>query len=164
MSVTDELLEANEAHAAAEGGVGRKAPPSRHVLVLTCMDARLDPARFLGLSTGDAHVLRNAGARVTQDVLRSLTLSQHALGTREVVVIHHTDCGLLTDDTEAYRSRIADAVAADLGDLDLLAFSDEEGSVRDDVDAIRAWPLLHPDTTVRGFLFDVDTSRLREVG
>jgi carbonic anhydrase len=164
MSVTDELLQANEEHAAEAGGVGRKAPPTRQVLVLTCMDARLDPARFLGLSVGDAHVLRNAGARVTTDVLRSLTLSQHALGTREVVVIHHTDCGLLTDDTAAYRDGIAEAAGADLGDLELLAFSDEEGSLRDDVAAVRAWPHLHPETTVRGFLFDVDSSRLREVG
>ena len=125
------------------------------------MDARLDPARFLGLQEGDAHVIRNAGGRAA-DAIRSLVISQQLLGTREVVVIHHTDCGMLTFTDDQLRQKLRDDLGVQTNDV-FLPFSDLEQSVRDDVAAIRTSPLLLKDVPVRGFIYDVRTGRLQEV-
>jgi carbonic anhydrase len=161
MSVADEFAQANERYAAAFTKGDLSAPPGRHIAVITCMDARLDPARFLGLEEGDAHVIRNAGGRAA-DAIRSLVISQQLLGTREVVVIHHTGCGMLSFTDDQLRQKLHD----DLGvqsDLEFLPFSNLEQSVRDDVATLRDSPLLLKDATVRGFIYDVKTGQLHEV-
>jgi carbonic anhydrase len=161
MPVADEFLQANQQYAAAFDKGSLPMPPRRHVAVVTCMDARLDPAKFLGLQEGDAHVIRNAGGRAA-DAIRSLVISQQLLGTREVVVIHHTDCGMLTFTDDQLRQKLRDDLGAQTTDA-FLPFSDLERSVRDDVAAIRTSPLLLKDVPVRGFIYDVRTGRLQEV-
>jgi len=161
MSVTDEFLQANEQYAATFTKGALAMPPARHVAVVVCMDARLDPAKMLGLDEGDAHVIRNAGGRAA-DALRSLVISQQLLGTREVVVIHHTDCGMLTFTDDQLRQKLHHELGVDT-DLAFLPFADFEQSVRDDVAAIRSSPLLLRDVPVRGFIYDVTTGRLHEV-
>ena len=161
MSATDEFLQANERHAAQFDKGDLAAPPARRVAVITCMDARLDPARFLGLSEGDAHVIRNAGGRA-EDAIRSLVISQQFLGTREVVVIHHTGCGMLSFTDDQLRQKLRDEQGADT-DMAFLPFSDLEQSVRDDVAILQNSPLLLKDVPVRGFIYDVQSGRLREV-
>ncbi len=161
MSVADEFLQADERYAATFDKGDLPMPPARHVAVVACMDARLDPAKFLGLREGDAHVIRNAGGRA-DDAIRSLVISQQLLGTREVVVVHHTDCGMLTFTDDQLRQKLH----ADLGvhaDLEFLPFLDLEQSVRDDVATIQSSPLLLKDIPVRGFIYDVKTGRLHEV-
>jgi len=163
MSELPKILEANQRYAAgiAEGDL--PMPPARRLAVLTCMDARLDPAKALGLAEGDAHVVRNAGGRASDDALRSLVISQHLLGTREVLVVHHTDCGMLTFSNEQLRAKLAQDLGADAAAVDFLPFADLEESVRQDVAAIRSSPLVPDDVSVRGFVYDVRTGRLREV-
>jgi carbonic anhydrase len=161
MSVVQEFLRANEVYAAYFRKGHLPMPPSRRVAVLACMDARLDPARVLGLTEGDAHVIRNAGGRAA-DALRSLVISQHLLGTREVVVVHHTDCGMLTFSDEQLRTRVRESTG-ERTDAEFLPFSDLEQSVRDDVQAIRGSRVLLPDVPVTGFVYDVKTGRLRRV-
>lgn len=161
MPVADEFLQANQQYAAAFDKGSLPMPPRRHVAVVTCMDARLDPAKFLGLQEGDAHVIRNAGGRAA-DAIRSLVISQQLLGTREVVVIHHTDCGMLTFTDDQLRQKLRDDLGAQTTDA-FLPFSDLEQSVRDDVAAIRTSPLLLKDVPVHGFIYDVRTGRLQEV-
>src|SRR5947209_17219949 len=146
MAVADEFLRANERYAAGFDKGDLPAPPARKVAVVTCMDARLDPAQFLGLSAGDAHVIRNAGGRAA-DAIRSLVISQQLLGTREVVVIHHTDCGMLTFTDDQLHRKLHDELGVDT-DLAFLPFSDLAQSVRDDVAAIRSAPLLLKDVPV----------------
>src|SRR5579884_3566341 len=154
VTVLPELLAANERYARefTKGDLPRH--PGRHVAILTCMDARLDPARFLGLEEGDAHVIRNAGGRASPDAVRSLVISQQLLGTREVVVVHHTDCGMLSFTDEQLRQKLHDELGADT-DMEFLPFSNLEQSVRDDVAMLRSSPLLLQDATVRGFIYDV---------
>jgi len=161
MSEVSTFVKANERYAASFKKGSLPMPPSRRVAVLACMDARLDPARILGLEEGDAHVVRNAGGRAA-DALRSLVISQELLGTREVVVIHHTDCGMLTFTNEQLKQRLKEGRGAE-ADLDFLPFSDLDQSVRDDVKAIRESRLLHPGVPVTGFVYDVKTGRLRQV-
>ena len=161
MPVADEFVQANQQYAAAFDKGSLPMPPRRHVAVVTCMDARLDPAKFLGLQEGDAHVIRNAGGRAA-DAIRSLVISQQLLGTREVVVIHHTDCGMLTFTDDQLRQKLRDDLGTQTTDA-FLPFSDLERSVRDDVAAIRTSPLLLKDLPVRGFIYDVRTGRLQEV-
>ena len=161
MPVADEFVQANQQYAAAFDEGSLAMPPRRHVAIVTCMDARLDPAKFLGLQEGDAHVIRNAGGRAA-DAIRSLVISQQLLGTREVVVIHHTDCGMLTFTDDQLRQKLRDDLGAQTTDA-FLPFSDLEQSVRDDVAAIRTSPLLLKDVPVRGFIYDVRTGRLQEV-
>src|SRR5213082_2341830 len=161
MAVADAFLRANERYAAGFDKGDLPAPPARKVAVVTCMDARLDPAQFLGLSTGDAHVIRHAGGRAA-DAIRSLVISQHLLGTREVVVIHHSDCGMLTFTDEQLRQKLRDDLGVDVEHA-FLPFGDLEQSVRDDVEIIRTTPLLLKDVSVRGFIYDVKTGRLLEV-
>jgi len=161
MATTDELLAANERYAASFAKGHLPMPPSRRVAVVACMDARLDPARVLGLEEGDAHVVRNAGGRAA-DAVRSLVISQQLLGTREVVVIHHTDCGMLTFTDEQLRQKVRDELGA-VTDTAFLSFSDLDQSVRDDVAAIRESRLLLKGVPVTGFVYDVKTGRLRPV-
>lgn len=139
------------------------AAPTRGVVVLTCMDARLDLFRLLGLEIGDSHILRNAGGRATDDAIRSLMLSSHWLGTREFVVIHHTGCGLYGVTNE----KIADRVEAATGhrpDIDFFPFDDVDASVRTDVERLRTWPGLPRGSIVWGAVYDVHVGELRAVG
>ncbi len=161
MSEVPQFLKANERYAASFEKGHLPMPPARHVAIVACMDARLDPARVLGLEEGDAHVIRNAGGRAA-DALRSLAISQQLLGTREVVVIHHTDCGMLTFTDAQLRRQLHDSLGIDT-ELEFLPFSDVDASVRDDVAAIRRAPLLIRDLPVTGFVYDVKTGRLRQV-
>jgi carbonic anhydrase len=162
MSVIDELVTANEEYAKSFDRGDLPMPPRRRVAVVTCMDARILPSRILGLDAGDAHVIRNAGGRA-QEALRSLVISQRLLGTREVAVIHHTDCGMVTFSNEALRARIRDELGADASGIDFLPFPDVELSVREDVAFLRASPLIPDDVPIRGFVYDVRTGKLREV-
>jgi len=161
MSEVSTFLKANERYAASFAKGHLPMPPSRRVAVVACMDARLDPARVLGLEEGDAHVIRNAGGRA-QDAVRSLVISQQLLGTREVVVIHHTDCGMLTFTDEQLRQKVRDELGT-VTDTAFLSFSDVDQSVRDDVAAIRESRLLLKGVPVSGFVYDVKTGRLRPV-
>jgi carbonic anhydrase len=142
---------------------GMPRSPRRKLAVLACMDARLDPARVLGLDPGDAHVIRNAGGVVTDDALRSLAISQHLLGTEEIVLMHHTDCGMLTFTDD----ELADRLERETGsrpEWRAHAFSDLEGDVRDGIERIRSSPFVPRTGSVRGFVYEVETGRLREVG
>jgi carbonic anhydrase len=162
MTITDQLLANNEAYAASFDKGGLPMPPGKRVAVLACMDARLDPARALGLEEGDAHVIRNAGGVVSEDAVRSLVISQRLLGTEEIALIHHTDCGMLTF-TDA---EVKDAIEAEVGirpSFALEAFADVDADVRQSISRIRANPLIPHTDAVRGFVYEVETGRLREV-
>lgn len=160
-SVTDEYLHNNEAYAKNFSGP-LPLPPARHTAVVACMDARLDVYRILGLHEGDSHVIRNAGGVVTDDAIRSLVISQRLLGTNEIVLIHHTDCGMLTFTDDALGAQIA-AETGFKPPYALNAFDDLAADVRAGIARIKADPhLLHRDR-VRGFIFDVATGRLNEV-
>jgi carbonic anhydrase len=163
MEARTEILQAAERYHDEFVPNGFTAAPTRHLVVLTCMDARLDLFRSLGLNIGDAHILRNAGGRATEDAIRSLTLSTHWLGTREIAVIHHTGCGLhgLTNDEIAQR---VEAATGTTPDIDFRPFSDLHQSVADDVERISACPLLPTDATVWGAIYDVASGRLTPVG
>jgi len=162
VSFRDQALEANASFASAFVATDRAAPPTRRVAVLACMDARLRPEEALGLALGEAHVIRNAGGRVTDDVVRSLVLSSGVLGTREAAVVHHTDCGLLGATNEDLRAHVAEATGSEVGEIDFLPFDDAERALLDDVRAIARDARLAFDA-VSGFLYDVRTGRLREV-
>ena len=162
MAVIDELLNANAAYAKGRPERQLPMPPARHVAVVTCMDARILPSQILGLAEGDAHVIRNAGGRA-RDALRSLVISQRLLGTTEVAVIHHTDCGMVTFTNDTLKAKVKQDLGADTGDLDFLPFSDLDRSVRDDLAFLRASPLIPQSIPIRGFVYDVKTGRLREV-
>jgi carbonic anhydrase len=162
MSVVDELVQANGAFARSFDQGALPMPPKRRVAVVTCMDARILPSRILGLEFGDAHVIRNAGGRA-QEALRSLVISQQLLGTREVAVIHHTDCGMLTFTNQQLRDRVRQRLGVDAGAVDFLPFRDVEESVRDDLTFLLASPLIPEDIPIRGFVYDVRTGQLTEV-
>ena len=162
MSFADEAMRANAIHAADFHTGDRPAPPSRRVAVLTCMDARVMPEHALGIGPGEAHVLRNAGGRVTDDVVRSLLVSTAILGTREAAVVHHTDCGLLGATNDELRARVASSSGASADDVDFLPFGDADAAVLEDVGAIVGDPRLTFER-VSGFLYDVRTGRLRAV-
>jgi carbonic anhydrase len=163
MSQIPELLAANREYAAAFPNAGLAARPARAVAVVTCMDARLDPAKFLGLADGDAHVIRNAGGLVTDDVLRSLIISYWGLGTREVVVVAHENCGLLTFSNREIHERLEQETGHDATGIDFLAFDDLEGAVRASMRRIRESPFLPDSYGLTGFVYDVGTGALREV-
>src|SRR5713226_2699727 len=163
MSIVDEFRQANEAYASDFQKGHLPMPPARHVAVLTCMDARLHPSRFLGLEVGDAHVIRNAGGRASEDAIRSLVISQQLLGTNTVVVIHHTDCGMLTFSNADLRGKLKQELNADAEHIDFLPFKDLEQSVRDDVATIKNSPLIPKDVEVSGFIYDVKSGRLLPV-
>lgn len=163
MSATDDLLANNEGYASTFEAADLPIPPGRKVAVLACMDARLDPNRALGLTEGDAHVIRNAGGVVTDDAIRSLTISQRLLGTTEIILIHHTDCGMLTFREDEVKASIAE----DTGirpPFAFEAFDDLEGDVRQSIARIKASPFLPHTDAVRGFVYEVESGRLREVG
>ncbi len=166
MSVIDELVNANRTYAERFDRGHLPMPPARHVAIVTCMDARIVPSRQLGLEEGDAHVIRNAGGRA-KDALRSLVISQRLLGTNEVAVIHHTDCGMLTFDNGKLRGIVAEQLgrnaASKAAAIDFLPFSDVVQSVRDDVAELRASPLIPDEFPIRGFVYDVATGKLTEV-
>jgi carbonic anhydrase len=162
MGTTDELLAANERYAARFDKGDLPLPPARRVAIVTCMDARLDPAKALGLSEGDAHVIRNAGGRA-HEALRSLVISQRLLGTREVVVIHHTDCGMLTFTDDELRTKVREDLGTDASHIAFLPFRSLDESVRQDVAYLRASPLIPADVPIRGFVYDVRTGAVSEV-
>ena len=162
MSVIDETLKANAKYSADFTKGALPLPPARQLAVVVCMDARIDPARALGLAEGDAHVIRNAGGRVSE-ALRSLAISQTLLGTKEVAVIHHTDCGMLTFTDDGIRKQLRELRGADADDVAFLAFHDLDQSVRDDLAAYKRSAVVRQDVNVRGFVYDVKTGRLREV-
>jgi carbonic anhydrase len=159
--VIDELLEHNRRYAETYEA-GLPARPAKRVAVLSCMDARLIPSRILGLRTGEAHIIRNAGGIATDDAIRSLAISQHLLGTEEIVVIGHTDCGLGKAEEEDVRARLEDE-AGERPPWPVGAFDSVEESVRSSVDAIRSSPFIPSGERVHGFVFEVETGRLREV-
>jgi carbonic anhydrase len=162
VSVTDELLQNAERYAASFEKGSLPLPPAKHVAVLACMDARLNPYGLLGLSEGDAHVIRNAGGVVTADELRSLAISQRLLGTTEIILIHHTDCGMLTFTDDELKTKIQAEVgikpswAAE-------AFTDIDEDVRQSVRRILDDPFIPHKDSVRGFVYEVGTGHLREV-
>ena len=162
MALVDEVRTANDAYAGGFTKGDLPMPPGRRFAVVACMDARLDPARALGLEEGDAHVIRNAGGRAA-DALRSLVISQRLLGTREILVVHHTDCGMLTFDNPTLYGICQEQLGVDVSDIDFLPFSDVEQSVRDDVEIIRSSPLIPNETPVTGFVYDVKSGKIHEV-
>lgn len=182
MTVLSEVLEANARYADAFGEKGELAlPPARGFAILTCMDARLDPAKYAGLSEGDAHVIRNAGGRASDDAIRSLVISYKLLGTKEWFVIHHTDCGMEFFTDDVIRGLLASSLETaalgeqgfyDVGDgpgsaeakyIDWLTISDQAASVTEDVARIKAHPLVPGRIAVHGYIYDVKTGRLIEV-
>lgn len=154
------MQKANESYAAMASRPVHSPRPVKHLCILTCMDARLDLFRALGLWQGDAHILRNAGGRASTDAIRSLVLSSHHLGTREFGVIHHTNCGLFQVTNERIWSEVAEATGTDASHIDFLPFDDVEDSVRVDVEAIVECGLLPADGVIWGATFDVDEGRL----
>lgn len=182
MGVLDEVLEANTRYVEEFGDKGELAlPPARGFAILTCMDARLDPAKYAGLHEGDAHVIRNAGGRASDDAIRSLVISYKLLGTREWFVIHHTDCGMEFFTDEVIRGLLASSLETaalgaegfyDVGEgpgsaeakyIDWLTISDQASSVTEDVARIKAHPLVPARIAVYGYIYDVKTGRLIEV-
>jgi carbonic anhydrase len=182
MPVLDEVLAANAEHVRTFGAKGELAlPPARRFAILTCMDARLDPAKYAGLSEGDAHVIRNAGGRASDDAIRSLVISYKLLGTAEWFVVHHTDCGMEYFTDDVMRELLAQSLeTAELGadgfrdvgagpgsrageGIDWLTISDRDQSVVDDVRRIREHPLVPASIPIHGYVYDVRTGRLEEV-
>ena len=162
MSATDEALRSNEAYARGFDKGQLPLPPAKKLAVVACMDARLHVSKILGLDEGDAHVIRNAGGAVTDDAIRSLAISQRLLGTEEVILIHHTDCGMLTFTDDAVKAQIQ----KDTGirpSFALEAFPNLDEDVRQSIARIKASPFVPKKDQVRGFVYDVNTGRLAEV-
>jgi carbonic anhydrase len=162
MSVTEELLRNNAIYAESFEKGDLPLPPARDVAVVACMDARLDVHKILGLEEGDAHVIRNAGGVITDDEIRSLTISQRLLGTREVILIHHTDCGMLTFSDDELKAQIHEDVGLK-PHFSMESFSDLEEDVRQSIARIQASPFIPHKESVRGFIYEVESGRLREV-
>lgn len=161
MSVTDDYLKNNEAYAAQFSGP-LPLPPSKHVAVVACMDARLDVYRILGLNDGEAHVIRNAGGVITDDEIRSLAISQRLLGTKEIILIHHTDCGMLTFTDDDFKKGIQDEIGVK-PNWAAEAFPDVDSDVRQSLARIENSPFVTKHESARGFVFDVATGKLNEV-
>ena len=162
MSVTDELLRNNEAYAESFDKGDIPLPPAKHIAIVACMDARLDVHGLLGLELGDAHVIRNAGGVVTDDEIRSLAISQRLLGTEEIVLIHHTDCGMLTFTDDSFRADLQ----SDTGikpPWSPESFTDLDADVRQSIARIKASPFIPRTDAVRGFVYEVESGKLREV-
>ena len=162
MSATDELLRNNESFAQGFNRGDLPMPPAKKVAIVACMDARVNPYPILGLELGDAHVIRNAGGVVTDDEIRSLAISQRLLGTEEIILIHHTDCGMLTFNDDDFRRQIQE----DTGikpPWSAEAFSDLEEDVRQSIERIKSSPFIPNKDSVRGFVYDVKTGELNEV-
>jgi carbonic anhydrase len=180
--ILSEVLDANQKYSASFGDKGKLAlPPARGFAILTCMDARLDPAKYAGLAEGDAHVIRNAGGRASDDAIRSLVISYKLLGTREFFVIHHTNCGMEFFSNEVMRELLASSLETaeltpsgfrDVGrgpgsiageDIDWLTIKDQKQAVLDDVERIRTHPLIPKSIPIHGFIYDVHSGKLIEV-
>ncbi|MDP9293210.1 MAG: carbonic anhydrase [Actinomycetota bacterium] len=162
MSVTDDLLKNNEGYAASFDKGDLPLPPGKKVAVLACMDARLNPYGALGLQEGDAHVIRNAGGVVTDDEIRSLAISQRLLGTEEIILIHHTDCGMLTFTDDEFKRSIQEETGIK-PEWAAESFNDIDEDVRQSVARIKASPFIPKKDSVRGFVYEVESGRLREV-
>jgi carbonic anhydrase len=163
MSVTDDLVRNNESYARSFKKGDLPLPPAKHVAVLACMDARLDVHKILGVEEGDAHVIRNAGGVATDDAIRSLTISQRLLGTTEIILIHHTDCGMVTFKDDDLKRQIEKETGIRPA-FALEAFSDVDEDVRQSIARIKASPFIPRKDRIRGFVYDVRTGRLDEVG
>ncbi len=162
MSVTDELLANNESYAASFDKGDLPMPPGRKLAVVACMDARLNVYGMLGLQEGDAHVIRNAGGVITDDEIRSLAISQRLLGTEEIILIHHTDCGMLTFTDDGFKQSVQDETGIK-PEWAAEAFSDLDTDVRQSIARIKASPFIPRTDSVRGFVYEVESGRLREV-
>jgi carbonic anhydrase len=162
MSATDDLLANNESYAASFDNAELPSAPARKLAVVTCMDARINVYAILGLREGEAHVIRNAGGVITDDEIRSLAISQRLLGTEEVMVIHHTGCGMLSFTDDSFRTQIEQETGIKPG-WAAEAFSDLDGDVRQSIARITASPFIPHIESVRGFVYEVETGRLREV-
>src|ERR671925_2338160 len=163
MGATDELLDNARSYAEGFAKGDLPIPPAKKIAVVACMDARLNPQAILGLEEGDAHVIRNAGGVVTDDAIRSLAISQRLLGTEEIILIHHTDCGMLTFSDDDFRRQVQDETGIK-PEWAAEAFDDLEGDVRQSIARIKASPFIPKKDAVRGFVYEVETGRLREVG
>jgi carbonic anhydrase len=162
MAVTDELLQNNARYAEQFEKGDLPLPPAKGVAVVACMDARLHVSKALGLAEGDAHIIRNAGGVVTDDEIRSLAISQRLLGTREIILIHHTDCGMLTFKDDDFRRQIEEETGV-RPEWAAEAFSDLDSDVRQNIARIKASPFIPHKDSVRGFVYEVETGKLREV-
>jgi carbonic anhydrase len=162
VSAIDDLLANNASYAGAFSKGALPLRPAKKIAVVACMDARLETGALLGLEEGDAHVIRNAGGLVTDDAIRSLTISQRLLGTREIMLIHHTDCGMLTIKEEELREKIAKETGV-TPPFAMGSFSDLEEGVRQSIARIKASPFIPHKDQVRGFVYEVDSGRLREI-
>jgi carbonic anhydrase len=162
VSVTDELLANNEAYVSSFDKGDLPMPPAKKVAVLACMDARLNVYGALGLQEGDAHVIRNAGGVVTDDEIRSLAISQRLLGTEEIILVHHTDCGMLTFTDDGFKAQVQEETGIK-PEWAVEAFADLEADVRQSIARIKASPFIPRKDSVRGFIYEVETGRLREV-
>jgi carbonic anhydrase len=163
MSATDELLRNAEAYADGFDKGDLPMPPGRRIAIVACMDARLDPSGLLGLQEGDAHVIRNAGGVITDDEIRSLAISQRLLGTEEIMLIHHTDCGMLTFTDDDFRRSIQDETGIK-PEWAAEAFPDVDEDVRQSLARVKASPFIPKKDNLRGFVYEVESGRLREVG
>lgn len=163
MSYFENFMKANQAYVDLHGDYHLPLKPKMKVAIVTCMDSRLHVAQALGLALGDAHILRNAGGRVTEDMLRSLVISQQQLGTREIVVLHHTDCGAQTFTNEAFCQQLHETLGVDVSGQDFLPFENVEDSVREDMALLRQSPLIPDDVVISGAVYDVDTGRMTAV-
>jgi carbonic anhydrase len=162
MSAIDEFLENNQAFAESFDKGDLPLPPAKKVAIVACMDARLNPYPILGLAIGDAHVIRNAGGVITDDEIRSLAISQHLLGTEEVMLIHHTDCGMLTFSDQEFEEML-ERESGERPEWGARSFSDLEQNVRDSIRRITESPFIPRKDEVRGFVYDVESGRLSEV-
>ncbi|HFI0158554.1 TPA: beta-class carbonic anhydrase [Streptococcus suis] len=163
MSYFQNFMKANKAYVDLHGTYHLPLKPKTKVAIVTCMDSRLHVAQALGLALGDAHILRNAGGRVTEDMIRSLVISQQQLGTREIVVLHHTDCGAQTFTNEEFAVQLKRDLGVDVTGQDFLPFTDIEESVREDIALLKQSPLIPDDVEISGAVYDVDTGRMTEI-
>lgn len=163
MSYFENFMRANQAYVALHGEEHLPIKPKTRVAIVTCMDSRLHVAQALGLALGDAHILRNAGGRVTEDMIRSLVISQQQMGTREIVVLHHTDCGAQTFKNADFQEQLSHHLGLDVSTMDFLPFVDVEESVREDMAILRQSPLIPDDVVISGAVYDVDTGRMSVV-
>ncbi len=163
MSLTEHIQQHNARYAARFDRSTLALPPARRWAIVACMDARLTVEEVIGIGTGDAHIIRNAGGLVTDDAIRSLVISTHLLGTNEFAIIEHTGCGMLTFEDEPVRRQIAERTGADTGGLRLFAFRDLETNLREQVRRVVESPLLSPGIPVTGYVYDVETGKLRPV-
>jgi carbonic anhydrase len=163
MTVFDDMLQHNEGYAKRFDLGHLETPPARKLVILTCMDSRMDLEQLLGLRVGDAHMIRNAGGLASDDAIRSLILSTNLLGTRSIAVIQHTECGLMSITDEEFRWRLSNATGKDASHLRFHAFRDLDQNVREQIGLIRDNPFLPRQIAVRGFVYDVKRGSLREV-